>query len=525
MLAACAAATLAAQEPGRTQSDPQGRPQAGRVVFEAVDDRYLPLPPFDRYGRRRPWNPFLFSDGTGEYPILCGGGLLDVYNVNWLKGDEPILGENTFLLAQLVSANTYEVREKTGLNPPRDVEKDFKSTEFLTVELFYGDTVFRPPSWRVRATVAADFRHADIVTADELDTDDAVQELFVEALLWETDPWFDFAALRVGRQAFASDFRAFVFADNNDGALLFGTARESRIDYELGVFDLVAKDPISLLNRGSESRDQVFAVASVFLEDFVADGYELQGTLQWAHDTLNQDVDAYYVGLNGDGRIGGLEVAHAAYLMFGEDEANPIAGRAVDTFGQLLALEVAVPDDWCRWVFSGLYASGDRDPADGRGGGFDSVFDNPAFAGGAFNFFHHQAVVVQNGAANVLISNTNSFYPNLRGKAVAAPNSVNPGLFLLHAGFEADLSNHWSVAANALYLRFADTAVLESIFGQSLDPGIGFDVGVTATWRPFGVDNLIVTPGVQALFPTGGFADINGDDPLFAAFVNMVLVL
>jgi hypothetical protein len=384
--------------------------------------------------------------------------------------------------------------------------------------------VFRPPSWRVRATLAADARYADIVTDGELDTDEAVQELFAEALLWETDPYFDFASLRVGRQAFVSDFRNFIFADTNDGALLFGTLDESRVDYELGVFDLVAKDPISLLNRSTESRDQLFVAASVFFEDVVAEGYEVQTTVQWAHDTLNQDVDAVYFGCNGDGRIGGLEVAHAAYLMVGEDENNPFAGQAVDTFAQMYALEVAVPDDWCRYVFSALYATGDGDPADDEGGGFDSVFDNPAFAGGAFNFFHHQAVVVQNGAANVLITNTNSFYPNLRGKAVAAPNSVNPGLFLLHAGVDADLSNEWSVAANALYLRFADTAVLESIFGQQLDAGIGVDLSLAATWRPFGVDNLTITPVVQALFPTGGFADINGDDPLFAFFVNAVLI-
>lgn len=158
---------------------------------------------------------------------------------------------------------------------------------------------------------------------------------------------------------------------------------------------------------------------------------------------------------------------------------------------------------------------------DGKGEGFDSVFDNPAFAGGAFGFFHRQAIAI----AGQTIVNTNSFYPNLRTKAFEGPNSVNPGLIVVHGGCEATLSNQWAVAANAAYLSFADPQVLEDLFAQSVSNGIGFDFSLAANYRPLGVDNCIVTPGIQLLIPTGGFKDLSDEDALFAFFVNAVIVL
>jgi len=500
-----------------TQPDAQQPGATPRVRYQPVQSRYLDLEPFDRYGRRRGWNPLLFSDGTGEYPLLRGGGLLDVYNVNPLKGDRPISGEHLFFVTDVVSTNTFESREKA--NAPDALEK--RTTNFLSFELFHGDTVFRPPTWRVRATGAFDTRDADDIGGGVTQTDFAMQELFAEALLWELDPYFDFASLRVGRQAFASDFRNFIFVDQNDGAQLFGSLCESRIDYQLAFFDLVEKDPESNLSRGTESRDQTFFAANVFLEDMLSMGYEVQLTTQWVHDTQGATIDAYYLGFLGDGRLGKVDFAHALYLMFGDDEQNAFAGRSVSTSAHLAAVEVGIPDSWRRYVFSALYASGDDDPTDGDGNGFDSVFDNPQFAGGQLGFFHRQAIAVD----GTLISNANSFYPNLRGKAAAGPNSVNPGLAILHAGVEAELSNYWSVVGNASYLQFADTAVLEATFGQSLSRGIGIDLSVGARYRPFGVDNVVITPVLQALVPTGGLDQLVSDDLLVGFFVNATIVL
>ncbi|MBL8728133.1 MAG: hypothetical protein JNM25_06865, partial [Planctomycetes bacterium] len=98
---------------GTTPNEPQ-QPASTRYRYEPVHNRYMRLDAFDRYGRRQKWNPLTMSDGTGEYPILRGAGLFDVYNTNKWKGDEPILGENTFLALQLISNNLFESRDKVN---------------------------------------------------------------------------------------------------------------------------------------------------------------------------------------------------------------------------------------------------------------------------------------------------------------------------------------------------------------------------------------------------------------------------
>lgn len=539
LLPAALSSFACAQNTGGTQ-DPPG------YHYERVESRYIRLDPFDRYGKRSRWNPLTMSDGTGEYPIIGSAGLFDVYNTNKWKGDLPVIGENIFFAAELVSANLFEGRNKAGAPD----ETELRSTEFLSAEIFHGDTVFRPPTWRVRTTAAFDFRFVDNAVVDGLDNDASIQELFGEALLWDSDPYLDFGSVRLGRQAFASDFRNFIFADQNDGVQLFGTLNESKIDFQLAYFDLVAKDPISNLNRGFEDREQTFLAANLFFEDLLAEGYKIEFTVQWVHDTkgfvdpvfanqIDRDVDAYYLGFLGEGRIGGLEVAHAFYWMTGTDEQNQVASQdgtlAIDQLEQdinafMAALEVAVPDDWRRYVFSGLYASGDGNLADGKGQGFDSVFDNPNFAGGAFSYFNRQAINAGNlGANGIGLFNTNSLYPNLRTKANDAPNSVNPGLIILHGAVEADLSNYWSVAFNAAYLHFADTGALDELAALggngSVSSSLGIDLSIGAKYRPLGVDNFIVTPGIQALFSTGGLEDLTGDSALAALFVNAVIVL
>ncbi len=185
-----------------------GKSRHSNVKLDPVDSRYeIPLPVDDRYGRRRPIDSLLLYAGSGEYPWLKSGGILDPYNTNRIKGDKPIVGEHLFLRLDEILNSVVESREIAGGGN----EIDIKTTVFSSVELFYGDTVFRPPSWRIKITGAFDIRHADLVTADRTETDYALQEGFVEVLLAEFDPHFDFLSGRAGRQAFTSDFFGFVF--------------------------------------------------------------------------------------------------------------------------------------------------------------------------------------------------------------------------------------------------------------------------------------------------------------------------
>jgi hypothetical protein len=486
--------------------------------IEPVDNRYFQLPSYDRYGMRSRANPFNFGE-IGEYPIVGARGLLDPYNVNILKGDKPIAGEYLFLRIDGVSNTVVDHHDLAGVSKD---ETDVKSDQFLSFDLQYGDTVFRPPSYRVRVTLAHDTRHADVVTNDETENDDALQEAFGEALLAEFDPSFDFISLRVGRQAFATDFRNLVFADANDGARLFGTWEANRYQYDLAAFDLAKKDKFSNFDQTTNRRDQKLLTADVFMQDAVWKGYTMEGTVLFVDDTASRDVHVTYLGFNGQGHIGRFEVAHAFYEEIGHDQQNPIAGGPVDISAQMMALEVAYPVDWWKVVASGLYATGDGNATNGSGNGFDGVFDNPDFAGGAFGFWDRDNIVI----GGTRLKNGNSLYPNLRTKNFDAPNAVNPGIMLLHTGWEGTLTSRWTLFADALWLRFADTSSLEQAFGTtSVGTDIGFDLSLAAQYRPLGVDNVVFTAGISALIPGSGMRDIgSGSSTLFGTFVTATFV-
>jgi hypothetical protein len=247
----------------------------------------------------------------------------------------------------------------------------------------------------------------------------------------------------------------------------------------------------------------------------------MEGTVLYVDDTASRDVNVTYVGFNGQGHIGRFEVAHALYEEIGHDAGNPIAGRPVDINAQMAALEVAYPIDWWKVVASGLYASGDGSSTNASGNGFDGVFDNPDFAGGAFGFWDRDNIVI----GGTRLKNGNSLYPNLRTKNFDAPNAVNPGLMLLHAGWEGTLSNRWSVFADTLWLRFADTSSLERAFGKtSVGSDIGLDLSLAAQYRPLGIDNVFFTAGVSALIPGSGMRDLAGSTTLFGTFVTATFV-
>ena len=85
-----------------------------------------------------------------------------------------------------------------------------------------------------------------------------------------------------------------------------------------------------------------------------------------------------------------INVNHAFYEALGTDSLNPIAGRPVTINAQMAAAEVSVDKDWVRYKVSTFYASGDGNPRDGRATGFDTIVDDPSFAGGIFSFWDRE---------------------------------------------------------------------------------------------------------------------------------------
>jgi hypothetical protein len=192
----------------------------------------------------------------------------------------------------------------------------------------------------------------------------------------------------------------------------------------------------------------------------------------------------------------------------------------------MFALELSYDRDWARFRTSFFWASGDEDPNDNQGHGFDAIFDNPNFAGGEFSYWVRQQIPL----FGVNLKNRLSLLPDLKAtKAQGQPNFVNPGLFLVNWGFDADITPKLKSINNLNLLYFDDTAVLETfVFQGKVKRTIGTDISSGLEYRPFLSNNVIVIGGVSALFPQGGFRDLynnlrNTADPMIAAFVEINL--
>src|SRR5437764_4061322 len=105
-----------------------------------------------------------------------------------------------------------------------------------------------------------------------------------------------------------------------------------------------------------------------------------------------------------------------------------------------------------------MYSSGDHNPNNSHATGFDSIFDNPNFAGGRFSYWQRQAVRL----FGVNLVNAGSLVPDLRSSKIQGQsNFVNPGLLLLNFGVDMDLTPKWKWVNNANFLWFESTKVLE----------------------------------------------------------------
>ncbi|HMB53649.1 MAG TPA: hypothetical protein VKU40_10050 [Thermoanaerobaculia bacterium] len=527
-------------------------PQSERDDFHAYTDRWRIVPP--------------------PYELLSQGSLWNPYDQNVLKGDRPVFGDDVFFVLTAVSDTLVEGRT---LPTPSGVstttpEIDFFGEEgqlfvlgnaFLSFELFRGDTAFRPPDWRVRATLAANVNHLEVdenavVKPDvrrgttRTDGRGSLQEAFVEVKLADLSPNYDFVSVRAGIQPFASDFRGFVYSDTNLGVRLFGNHDSNRGQYNLAWFERLEKDTNSGLNT-FELRDQQVGIANYYRQDFPSLGWTQQLSLHYLRDEPSfhfdrngflvrpdpagsftpHEVEAFYLGWASFGHVGRLNIDHALYFVTGDDSLNPIAGPdvfggrdEVDVEAWMGALELSVDRDWFRPKVSLFYASGDDDPTDRDARGFDAIFDNPAFAGGGFSFWNRMGIrLAQTG---VTLVNRGSLLPDLKSsKEEGQPNFVNPGLLLASLGLDVEVTPEIRMVATANYLRFDTTAPIELLLFQSgIDEEIGWDLSLGARWRPLLNNNVIVLAGAAAFLPGKGFEAIyEDDDPLYAAFTNLVL--
>ena len=522
----------------------------GEKVYVPVPDRWnLPLPEWDRYGAR------------GDYPYVSGHWW-DPFNQNRLKGDYPVLGRRTFFVFTGVSDSLLEGR---NLPTPHGVSTERPGGERFfgrggsyvpvtsvrtSLDLFHGDTAFRPIDWRVRVAPAYSLNFVNLseyngVNADvrrggtRLDHHLGLQEAFVEKKLFDIGHEYDFVSVRAGIQEFTSDFRGFLAVLEAPGVRVFGTLKSSRIEYNAAAFDLLEKDTNSGFNEMHRRQAQVY-VGNLYIQDFFTPGYTQSFSVHLNVDDggLHYDtngflvrpapigliasnhVRAYYVGEAGNGHVGRINVSQAFYQAFGHETANPIAARPIDINAQMAALELSVDRDWIRVKGATFIASGDGDPNDGKGRGFDAILDIPAFAGGPFSLWNRQGLRLA-GSGTGLTSPV-SLLPSLRtNKDEGQPNFVNPGIFLVNGAVDVELTPRLRGFATASHLRFLKTAQMEALlFQEKVRPAIGFEYGGGATYRPPLSDNIVIVGGVEAMRLGQGLRDIYERRNLFSIFVN-----
>ncbi|HEY6322902.1 MAG TPA: hypothetical protein VJA16_15230 [Thermoanaerobaculia bacterium] len=509
------------------------------------------------------------------YELTVPGSRFDPYDQNRWKGDLPIRGQDLFLNLSAVADTLVEPRQlptPSGVGSARPGSLQFfgrdgqllaTETIALSADLFKGDTAFRPIDWRIKASIVADVNYLRVAENGIVNPDVrqgtsrtdgfvAVQELFGELKLADLSPNYDFVSVRAGIQPFNSDFRGFVFTDTNLGARLFGSYQSNRDQFNLAFFDRLEKDTNSGLNT-FDARHQQVAVANVYRQDFLVPGYTAQASLHYLRDEPSfhfdtngflvrpdpvgsftpHEVRALYLGWTGLGHFGRINVDHAFYFATGTDSLNPIAGPdpafgahdQVNILAGMAALEVSVDRDWWRPRIAYLYSSGDRNPTDRTANGFDSILDNPAFAGGGFSFWNRFGILLP--GTGVALVNRGSLIPDLRSsKDEGQPNFVNPGLRLLSGGVDLDLTPKLRLSATANYLRFDHTEVLELLLFQSpIHTHIGWDLSLGARYRPLLSNNIVLLAGVATLLPGTGFKDIFGPDrgPLVGTFADLVL--
>ena len=535
-----------------------GQDEALEVVLQPMRPDFVPTS--DRWALEFPdWQRYPEGQG-GDYPYVRGRAL-DPFNQNILKGDKPVLGQDIFMVLTGISETSFDFRNvptPSGVSTEVPGFEEFfgRGTGYSLLqsfigsfELFKGDTAFKPRTWAVRVTPVFNLNYLNTqernvvnVSPEEgknrFENHFALQEAFGEIKLFDVGPNYDSVSVRGGIQPFSSDFRGFLFRDNNMGVRAFGSWGRNRSQWNAAYFNQLEKDTNSFLNT-LDRRDQQVFIANYYRQDTFTLGYTITASF---HANIDQgdefffdhngflvrpapigriephEVRAYYVGFGGDGHIGRLNLTHVFYQALGRDHLNGIAAQPADINAQFAALELSIDKDWYRPRATFVFASGDGTPDDDEARGFDAIFDNPNVIGGPFSFWNRQGIRL--AGTGVELVGPASILPAMRSSKIEGQASfVNPGILIANAGLDMELTPKLRSLINASYLRFHKVEVLQAVlFQEGIRKDLGIDLSVGFQWRPFLNDNAIIQGGLSIFTPLGGFEDILTGDTLYDTF-------
>jgi hypothetical protein len=577
-------------DPGteRLPAEPAARP--ADPALAPVEGRRVP-----GLGRPTTWDPVVqANEGAvapprqGDFPAdhlpvpdrwrlietlgLVKSNWKDPYNQNTLKGDRPLCGtHDLFLQLTAISDTVAEPRsfptpvgvqttERPGSNDVfgRQYSEVFSQTFILGAALTKGSTAFKPPDYEIRAAIAFNFNHVDVTERRVLNVapsrrslrSDAfvgVQELFYDKHLRNTSDRYDFDSIRIGIQPFSSDFRGFLFQDNQLGIRLFGNRDNNRVQYNLAAFWRLEKDTNSGLNAILRApRDDLVFVANLYRQDFPLPGLTSQVSALWNRNRERDDVqidnngfpvrpallgtlrgrdyDVLYLSYNADGRIGRINLTFSGSYALGTNRGNIFTDRRARIRSFFVAAEPSYDIGWGRLRASLLWSSGDGDPYDDVDRGFSAVFENPQFAGTDTSYWMRQTIPFAGGGRAIALNGRNGLINDLRpSKEQGQANFTNPGTVLLGVGSDLDLLPELRLSGSANHLWFANTAVLQALRVEgSIPRAIGFDLSGAATWRPHFNQNLVFRASAALLLPGAGFKDLFENSPRTGSYYSVL---
>ncbi len=494
----------------------------------------------------------------------------DPYNQNIWKGDKPIDGKDHFLALNFISDTILQPRTvptPVGPQSPSSpgqndvlgrIHQDvFATTLIASADYYKGDTTFKPPEYEFKATLALNYSRVNVdqVRALQIDPrlgqtrDDGflgVQELFYLKDLRTVDERFDFDEVRIGIQPFSTDFRGFLFQDSEPGVRFFGNRDNNRWQYNLAYFRRLEKDLNSGLNDVTKApRHDDILLFNLYRQDAPWTGFTSQGIIVYNHNRDDRFYDsngflerpaaiglerlrAYdvvYLGYNGDGHIGRLNLTASAYAALGHQDHGLFVNESQEIRAGFAAAEASMDFDWIRVRASAAYASGDKNAYDNKAQGFDSIFENPIFAGADTSYWISQAIPLI-GGGGVALHGGNSLIPDLRStKEQGQSNFENPGLRLVGLGADFDLTPTSRISGNLNELWFDNTAVLETLRAASpIARSIGTDASVAWIYRPFFTQNVVLRLSGSALFAGEGLKNLYGtkQNQYYAVLANVI---
>lgn len=280
------------------------------------------------FGQLQRYDPRLRADTPYQNGPLR---FFDPYKASLLKGDSPIIGQNIFFNVTFEEQFLAEFRRVpvgSGVSAARANSTDFfgRSESYTlsnnlsaTLEIFKGETAFKPVDWAIRVTPIFNINFTETKETNVLNPDPrgpnysagnpspdhppvitnpgdvggvlgnglrrvgkqdfggtrytqrtretvSLEEAFLEIHLRDLSDNYDFVSARVGNQFLNADFRGFVFDDTDSGIRVFGNYDNNRLQYNAAFFNLREKDTFSGLNQYSARGEDVF-MANVFRQD------------------------------------------------------------------------------------------------------------------------------------------------------------------------------------------------------------------------------------------------------------------